>query len=272
MKRAALLCLALTATTALADEVLLRGGGKITGTIVQRSESAVVVEVGPGWVTVPMSRVERIQEGRSLLAQYRERAGGLASDDAGGWLELALWARDAGLPTRAREAFEKVLALDPGNVVAHQALGHVALDDRWVSADEAYRARGFVPFEGTWVTPSERESLLRERAEAATAERLRLEGEARVREAEARAREAEARARAAEAEARRAEAGLRASAGAVGIPFFAFPGTVVVTPRPFCRPSPHPRPSRPATPPPTAPRFSPGDPARRLPSDPQARN
>jgi hypothetical protein len=65
-------------------------------------------------------------------------------------------------------------------------------------ADDAYRARGYVQFEGRWVTPAEHEAALRERAADDAAERQARESDARVREAEARAQEAEARARDAE--------------------------------------------------------------------------
>jgi hypothetical protein len=69
-----------------------------------------------------------------------------------------------------------------------------------MTEEEANRANGLVPFDGGWVTPAERESIQRERAnESAQALAVR-EAEARAREAESRAREAEARAREAESE------------------------------------------------------------------------
>ena len=49
----------------------------------------------------------------------------------------------------------------PTNAAAHLALGHVRMGDRWVSGAEAYRARGFVQFEGTWMTPEERQRASR---------------------------------------------------------------------------------------------------------------
>ena len=54
--------------------------------------------------------------------------------------------------------------------------------------DEAYRARGYVSFEGRWVTPPEHEALVRERAAEEASERETREAGLRVREAEARAR------------------------------------------------------------------------------------
>jgi hypothetical protein len=235
MKRAVWLGLWLLPAVALTDEVHLRGGGKITGTVVERSDTSVVLEVGPGWVTVPMARVARIDQAHSALAEFRARARALSPNDLQGWLDLALWAQERELLTQAREAFERVLLIDPGHSLAHQALSHVPLDDRWVTEEEAYRARGYVRFEGTWVTPPELEAALRERAEVAAAERARQEGEARVREAEARAREAEARAAVAEAEARAAQEG----ATDLGVPWYPPYGAygVVVGPGHVCSPA-----------------------------------
>ena len=111
----------------------------------------------------------------------------------------------------ARRSREKpgseVLAADPSHREANAALGRVEVDGTWMGQDEAYRARGYVSFEGRWVTPPEHEALVRERAAEEASERETREAGLRVREAEARAREAEARAR--EAEIRGAAGGRR---------------------------------------------------------------
>ena len=184
-----------------ADEVFLKGGGKMTGEVVSEDGQSVVLEVGPGRVTVPAARVLRIERSRSPLGTYRERAARLAADDVQGWLELAFWAQERDLDTQAQEAFEHVLRLDPGNASANGALGRVQMDGRWMSQDESYRARGYVSFEGEWMTPAEHEARLRVRAAERQAAAAQREGELRVREAEARAQQAEAEARRAEAEA-----------------------------------------------------------------------
>jgi len=171
-----------------ADEVFLRGGGRLTGVVVERTKDKVVVETGPGRVTLPMSRVERIVEGRSSLEMYGERAAALVPGDVQGWTELARWAADHDLLTQSREAWQKALAADPSNPEANAALGRVEVDGVWMGREDAYRARGYVPFEGRWVTPAEHEALVRERALEEQAARERREAELRVREAEARAR------------------------------------------------------------------------------------
>lgn len=208
MKRVIAVGVLLAGPAAWADEVFLRGGGSIHGEVVQRTAASVVMEVGPGRMTLPMSRVDRIVATTSDLSIYRERAARLAPGDMARWLGLARWAEGRDLLTQAREAYEHVIAVDPENAAANAALGRVRLAGRWVTAEESYRARGYVRFEGGWVTPAERGAVLADRAAEARARELTAEAEARAREAEARARTAEADARRAEAEALGSSSGI----------------------------------------------------------------
>ena len=173
-----------------------------------RTATTIEMDVGAGRIGVPVSSVLRVEDGRSALQEYEERAGRLAPGGVDGWVALGRWAsgaepRDAGARgMRARP--QRV----PGDARANEALGHVQVGGRWVTEDEGYRAGGFVKFEGEWITPAEHETILRRKrtAEAAKHEQ-RQEADARAREAEARAQEAEARAREAEADARRGDRG-----------------------------------------------------------------
>jgi hypothetical protein len=201
-----------------ADQVFLKGGGQLNGVVVARTASSIVVEVAPGRVTLPISRVERVVQGTSALEAFRESSTRLLSDDVTGWLALAQWALDRDLQTQARGAFEHVALVDPSNATARRALGQSLIGGQWLSEADAYRARGFVRFGGEWMTPAERDA-------AVQAEEARMGASARRTEAEARVREAEARASAAEAEARRAE-GSNGMDGA-GFPYpWVFGGSV----------------------------------------------
>jgi len=199
---AAVSLLVLAPSLAGADSVFLKSGGEIKGEVVEQRADAVVMEVGPGRVTVPMKNVARIVSSTTDLGVYHARAAALPSRDVAGWLTLAAWAQRRNLATQAREAYEHVLDVDPMNADANLALGNVRMADRWLSGAEANRARGLVEFEGTWMTPQERQMRFEERAAADQERMATREGEARAREAEARAREASARADAAEADAR----------------------------------------------------------------------
>jgi hypothetical protein len=186
---------------AAADEVYLKGGGQLSGRIVSRSATTIEVDVGAGRIGVPASSVVRIEEGRSTLQEFEERAGHLAAGDVEGWLALGQWASDRGLSAQAREAYNRVLAVSPGEPRANAALGNVQVNGQWMSEDESYRARGYVWYEGEWITQAEHGVILRERAAEAERDKEKRQAE----QAESRAREAEAKAAEAEARAREAE-------------------------------------------------------------------
>jgi len=203
-----LLTAVLAAAPASSDEIHLVGGGRVSGRVVERTATRVAIETGPGRVTLPLSRVERIVEGRSALEAFTERAADLEAGDVAGWAELAHWVEERDLLTQARFAWQRVLATDPGHPEANAGLGRVPVGGEWMSAEDAYRARGYVSYEGRWLTPAEHEAAVREREADEAATRGLRESDLRVQEAEARVREAEARAREAEAAADQTTAGI----------------------------------------------------------------
>jgi len=200
------LTVVLVSGSAAADEVFLKSGGQLSGRVVSRTATAVEVDVGAGKITVPASSVLRIEDGRSPLQEYEERAGTLAAGDADGWVALGQWAESRGLSKQAGEAYHRALAASPLDPRANEGLGNVLVDGRWVSEAEAHRAKGYVQFEGEWITPAEHEAILKQRAAEDARDSERRESERKVREAEARADEAEARAK--EAEAQTASEGI----------------------------------------------------------------
>ncbi|MBN2370994.1 MAG: hypothetical protein JXO72_10955 [Vicinamibacteria bacterium] len=183
---------------ARADEICLKDGGCLQGVILEQTASTITIEIGPGRVTLPMGRIDRVSKGRSALMSYHERKRLLQRTDVNGWLDLARWAQDHGLTTQARSALEHVIELDPANPEANQALGKTLVGERWLDQEDAYRAKGYTLFEGAWIPREERDAMLEKRrieADAALVEATRAEAAARRAEAEARADDAEQRAR-----------------------------------------------------------------------------
>ncbi len=259
----------LSALPAAADEVLLRGGGKITGVIVEKTRDVVVLEAASGRISVPMSRVLKIVDPDSAIETYRERAAALKPRDVDGWAALARWAAEQDLVTQSREAWKKVLVADPFHPEAQAAVGQAQPDRTWKATEDEYRAQGYEEFEGRWVTRAERRALLRERADEEAREQGVRESNDRVREAEARAREAESRARDAEATAQSGDGGGWDAGGDVSPSSPTRRPTEVYITEPTPRPDPPPstpasgiaptRPTpKPATPPPPPPRSSTG--------------
>ncbi len=183
MKRA-IVVIALVASPAFADDVFLRGGGQITGVIIEQTDDSVTVDVGGGGtMSARMSSVVRIEQSVSPLQEYRERAASIPEGDAEAWRELALWATNRALSSQALKAYAQVVAILPDDPEANRALGRVQVNGKWVSEEESYRAQGYVEFEGQWMTPAERQSILAERQTRETAERQA--NEAKIQEIEA---------------------------------------------------------------------------------------
>jgi tetratricopeptide repeat protein len=199
---------------AAADDIYLTSGGQVSGRIVERTATAIAIDIGAGRITVPTSSVVKVVEGKSPLHEYEERAGRIPASDVEGWLALGEWASAQGLGSQAKEAYNRALAVAPGDPRANAALGRTQVDGRWLSEDESYQARGYVRFGGEWMTPAEHEAILRERQVESQIEQQRQQADMAAREAEARAAEADARARQAEAEAE------EAASAANGIPLW----------------------------------------------------
>jgi len=167
-------------TALFADEVFLKGAGSISGRVVEQTDTMVTVDIGGGAISVSMSHVDHIVMARTDLDEYDERMSRLGPRDVFGWRDLARWASQHRMGNQARQAYEWVLALEPGDREARGALGFALLDGDWVTQEEAYRTRGFVKYEGEWMMPSEAQLRL----DSAAAEQASQEAERSVRAAE----------------------------------------------------------------------------------------
>ena len=185
------LVLALLPAALAADEIHLRGGGRVSGEIVAESETEVKVDIGAGRMTVKRSSIERIEKTRSPLTEYRERAAVLQPNQVEGWRELGRWATRQGLGVQAREAYGRVLAVLPDDGEANEAHGRVFHDGRWMREEDAYRAQGYVLFEDQWILPQERDAILAERQVQEEAEAAEIAEQIRAEEEDRAAREAE---------------------------------------------------------------------------------
>lgn len=178
--------IALAATPVFADDIHLRGGGLITGQIVDQTDDEITVDIGGGTITAKKSTVVDIEKNTSPLQEYRERAAKIPTGDAEAWRELARWANGYSLSTQARDAYRKVVAILPDDEEANKALGMVQLNGAWVTEEESYRAQGYVQFEGKWMTPAEQQSIIADRqAQQAQAEADRKANDAKVNQIEA---------------------------------------------------------------------------------------
>jgi hypothetical protein len=182
--------LALVASPLLGDELFLKGGGRITGEIVQETETAVTVDIGAGNMTVQKSSVVRFERSDSPLQKYRAQAAMLTPEDIEGWRTLGRWAAGQGLTRQARDAFSKVKAVVPDDPEANRVLGLVLLDGRWVTEKDSFTARGYVFFEDEWMMPAERQAIVEERVAREEADRQALDAQIAADQAEREEQEA----------------------------------------------------------------------------------
>ena len=172
---AAFILLFAFASSAVADEILLRNGHKITG-IEREEKERIVVETGYGTVAFPRDQVVSVTKGETPMHAWPVRFAEVEkSKEAGDFTKLAAWARENGLPRYVAGLMRRAMELDPENAEARAALGYVRHKGKWVTAAELRKEQGLVQDGGRWVLPLEKELAERRRLEA---EGRRLEREA----------------------------------------------------------------------------------------------
>lgn len=142
------------APAAAADVVHLKDGTELAGETTD-GLLEVRVETPAGAVTVPWSRIDRIDRGSYVRSLFEKRAATLAADDAEGHFLLALWCRRQGLAEPMRTELERVLAIRPDHAGARAALGYEKVEEKWVAGDELLGAKGFVRRDGRWILEEE---------------------------------------------------------------------------------------------------------------------
>lgn len=168
----AALALLTLSTTAFADEVRLKNGGRIVG-IAREENGKIVVEVPIGTMAVSKTDVAEVIPGRTILHEYFDRRAQLEnSGSASDFVALAIWAKSNGVTRFVDTLLQTAIRLDPENRPAHEMLGHVRHDNRWMTATEHMQALGYVRFREQWMKPEDRDAILtREAAQREAARR-----------------------------------------------------------------------------------------------------
>jgi hypothetical protein len=180
------------------DEIILRGGGQVQGKVSPDPDNPERVRI---WLmnskhplNFEKAQVLRTIPRPSPLDEYLVRKD-RASDDARGQFDLGLWCERNKLPGLAQAHYEAALTRDGEFEPAHQKLGHVLVDGRWLTRDQLRGEQGLVKYKGRWITPEEKaefESDVRAAgAQAALSRRFRLLRQALIDGEDDRRREAE---------------------------------------------------------------------------------
>ena len=107
---AILTCIVL-AGSVFADTVILKDGGKVVGKV-KLTRTEVEVEIRPGMkVAFPKDKVKQIIFEKTPLQEFEERFGKLQDNDAAGFYNLGLWAKEKGLKLEAQKCFEKTIQI-----------------------------------------------------------------------------------------------------------------------------------------------------------------
>lgn len=192
----------LLAAPALGEDVYLKNGRVFRGVIAQTEGAMVRIQMPGGDLSLPMSTVLRVETSGASYRDYLARrnvllkSGGTAAE----WLDLARWARSAGMDSAAREAGLMAARFDPRAPGLQALLGEVGfvLDPGtggYIPFEDAQARQGLVFYDGAWISSAEREARTAEYrqergrlAAAAAREELLLEAQAQA-QAEAQAQE-----------------------------------------------------------------------------------
>lgn len=147
----------LLAPQSSADTVFKKDGGKIRGTIVEENSAYVKIKAYGSVYTIKRRDIQRVERDGDSSNEFQKRKRKLKSHDDKGWLELGFWCQDNDFLPESIDCFYKVLEINPDNAEAHYELGHRKLRGQWVPAREYFAAKGYVRYQGMWVTKGDKE-------------------------------------------------------------------------------------------------------------------
>ena len=144
---------------AWADVVILESGGRVEGTLLDAKKTPrdkYVIETSAGRLTLDKSQVKEVI-GQSTSQEEFEKVRRQFPDTVAGQMALAAWCRDHHMTTQRRKILEHVLELDPNYNEAHRLLDHHRDGGVWKTQRQFNEDRGYVEYQGQWMTPQEME-------------------------------------------------------------------------------------------------------------------
>ncbi len=169
-----LLVLLLLSAVALADDLRLKDGRVLSGIVVKEEDRYTVVDRDRKHA-FKAAEVDRVDKKRCFMDDYAERLAAVSKTDAEELHAFACWLEENAWGSRARVAFEQVIAIDPDHKGARGALGHKLYEGEWLTPEEINRRDGLVEFEGRWFTPHDLETLKKEIESSAEARQVLAE-------------------------------------------------------------------------------------------------
>lgn len=146
--------LAAAGAPARADTLELNDGRVVEGAVEEAPEG-YRVRNRFGESVLKKADVKLWSKGRTVDELVAERLKALPIGDAENRARLAKWLADLGRAEEGRALAEAVLGLDAENATAHAVLGHERHGGRWMTPDEAMKAKGLELHGGSWMTAAE---------------------------------------------------------------------------------------------------------------------
>ena len=141
-----------------ADIFLLKQGGRVEGTWLNRSdeppESYRVRTQEGSEIELLASSVKRVVEASPAERRYEALLPRMPATADGNW-RMAQWCRKQNLMQLRIRHLEAVIELDPDHAEARRALGFTIKNGQWARPDDVMRARGYVRYDGKWYLPQE---------------------------------------------------------------------------------------------------------------------
>ncbi len=134
------LLLAAAALPVAADVVHLRGGRRIVGRVIDDGDP-VRLEMAGGTLSLPRSRVARIERAELPSAALERQSAELREGDAAGALALAARAHEAALPRAEGRLLERAAAWAPDDAAVREALWRWRVLERPLAPDAAATER-----------------------------------------------------------------------------------------------------------------------------------
>jgi hypothetical protein len=163
--------LSVLANSAAADELLLAGGGRLSGKLVNADQSPrttyVVQLASGGTLTLARDQVRQVITESAPAAEYARLRHEQPDTVAGQWA-IAEWCKEQKLTEVRRQHLARILELEPDHREARAALGYTKINGRWTTQAQHQTAMGKVLYKGTYWYPQAIEIMEnRERAEKA---------------------------------------------------------------------------------------------------------
>ncbi len=160
----------LTTAPAAEDQLLLKNGGQVVGTILRRpspgasdEEASYLVRLSDGiHAKIAASQVGRVVEPTAEEEQYEQLLPEMP-DTARGHEAMAKWCQQHGLGDRKEFHWRQVLRHDTNHAEARRALGYGMLGGKWTRPEDFMEAQGYIRYKGTWRLPQQVAVLEQER-------------------------------------------------------------------------------------------------------------